>query len=385
MSSLEKRSELVVALISLIALVVIAVSGLLLAEDGHRQEEPCSYSRQDHGYCGIYLLLAKEFPRSVARNHQRLNRVFIGKPALLITTRTEWTDRELEAARSWMERGGVLVMLNPPESEQGEEIGERRAEVNTAWRGFADLPRLELPASVRWEPADTYYPLYRSSSGTEIGVKPVGRGRCVVFSDSAMLTNGQLRRYPEAGAVLVKILALYRNDARKRILWDESKPVSALDVEGKPGGKPEPILLLWYGLVDQLILVAVVYSVSRVRRLGPPVELPQAEVFTLEDYMNSLASFYRKTGSRQVVLEELYQDVRRRLIRATGCGASADDHQLAEAYGRIHGADPSALAATLQATAQAITGSEPGEKDFFALGRALDAYRKELDKYGESC
>lgn len=372
MSYSEKRTDIVVGIISLMALVILAVLGLVIAEDTQRQKTDGSYSRQDQGYCGIYLLLRNSFPKTVSRSERQVIQVFSGEPAVLITTRSSWTKQEQQAAQGWMEQGGVLVLLHPPESEQGNDAGERQAKLNPVWAGFADLPRLSVPEAKVWKAAKEDLPIYVSNIGPEVGVRAVGRGRRVVFSDATMLTNSYLLKQPEAGVALAKLVALYHGTTTKKILWDESIIVSA-EPQATPGW--------WYALLAQLVLLAIIYTVSRGRRLGPPRELSQTDTLSLEDYRNSLAGFYRKTGCRQVVLEELYQELRRRLLRATGCGAGVTDRELAEVLSKLRGIDPVPLIKTLEDAVEAMARTEPDEKRFYAIGKALDRYRKELDQY----
>ena len=367
--------EVAIGIITVVSIAVLSFSSLWLAEDHMRQEKPSLHSRAKNGYQGIYLLIKNRFPR-VVPGERSFNNLLTNERDILVTARSNWTSEESDAIRQWMDQGGVLIQITPLEEELGDYYApNREAYPHSDWAGFHDL-KLSLSDSPPLKLQNGDVAIYSSEYGPEVVVRRVGKGRRIILPAVNSLTNEQLRINPELGALFIKLLAVYEGE-KKRIIWDESFNLTQADFSLK-------IPRYIYGIILQLIILSLFFTISYGRRLGPPKSLPTGQYLTLRDYLNSLSGFYRKTGSRRLVLEELYSDLRRRLLTVTGLSPSVDDSQLASAFANIRGIDSQRLARTLNDCRHAVKQSKFNEKIFYDLGKALDEYRKELDGYGST-
>lgn len=369
-----KVQGLPLIVLTLLALGALIVSSLWLAESNKRQGLPSVYSAEDKGFFASYKLIN----RTVGRVYPwtgTLHAQFQSVPGVFITARKGWSKADLKEAEKWMRGGGIMILLSPLPEELGEEVRPPRiARVHGDWAGFQDLPSIHLGTSRGLKIQPTDFPLYSSSFGPEIVVRQVGKGRRIVFGAMNGLNNATLRKRPELGAVLAKVVALYRG--KKRIVWDESYNFPT---------QKAPLRLSWPWVLAfiQTAILGLLYVIAKGRRLGPPLALALDPPLTLRDYLVSLAGFYRRSRGRRFVLEYLFSDLRLRLLRYTGLGPSVEDTLLAEAYGRMGGDDPRLLKETMATCRRLLEGAPLDEKTFYHWGKVINAYRKELELNGK--
>lgn len=358
-------------LLTLLALSTLLVTSLWLAENSQRQGLPSIYSADDLGYVAAFKVL-KRTVRRVYSGEGPLLRQFQAEPGVIITARESWTKKEKEEAARWMERGGVLILLSPFPEERGEDRPERSATVDTAWKGFSDLPGISIKASpgLVIQPAD--HAIYASIYGSEIAVRRVGEGRRIVFGSRDWLTNAALQENPSLSAVFIKLVALYSGG--NRIVWDESFNIPVVQRRFR-------FSWAWLYAGIQLVLVGILYVFSNGRRLGPPIDIVTDSPLTLRDYLLSLADFYRRARGGRLILESLFGDLRLRLLRRTGLNPTVDDSRLVEAYHRMGGENPKRLSELLTNARRCLNGLSLDEKELFRLGKTIDGFRKELEQY----
>lgn len=371
--SQTRRGTVILTILVLAVAVATAFSVASFIENRQRQAPYSSYTSNENGFYGAYKLIDMTFPGRIHREISPLSALLRRNP-VIITARVEWSKKEQRQLEVWMQHGGVLLDLKPSENELGDYASERTAEPDPQWKGFKDIPKVPLPSGHVIKLAECQVPIYRSSFGPEIVVEQVGKGRRILFSDA--LTNEDLKRHPEAGAVFAKIVALYLR-GRTSAAWDEGYSLS-----GPPAKNPGSIPPQWFAVLEQLILLAILYCLARGWRFGAPVPLNFGGNMTLQDYLHSLAGFYFKAGARTLALEELINDLRRRLAKATGLSIGAGDERLVVAYQNIYQRDPQALRQLLQECGDAIDRQRVGERQLYHLGRMIDNFRREIDRYG---
>jgi hypothetical protein len=187
---------------------------------------------------------------------------------------------------------------------------------------------------------------------TIAAVMSVGRGRVVLLADPSLLQNAHLGRADNAAFALGAA-----GPARRDVAFLES-----YHGYGKGSGLAA-IPHRWDAALLLAAAAALVFMLSRIRRFGPPEpdarDLPPPRAA----YVDALATTLARTRDRQVALEALRTELRRRVAVRAGLGPSASDEEIGQAAARL-GLPPDQVATLTRATARG---------DELELGRALAA------------
>ncbi|HEX2953207.1 MAG TPA: hypothetical protein VHR47_04395 [Bacillota bacterium] len=372
--------------ISVVVLILLGVTAISLFENQQRQVSLSSYSVKPDGYYVTYTLLTHIFPGKVLRCNSNFTELLEKGENVVITPRTEWSDTERSLAMRWIKRGGVLILLSPMPEDLGVATTDHKTLPNPEWPGFRDLPSYHPTSSQVLKLHKDDVPLYYSKRGIKVAIRRIGQGRRVVFANS--LTNKFLVKHPEGAAILGKLVAVYLKD-HSLVLWDEGfLNILPSNNRSKSESLAEKSAIKWNSfwislfIMAQIFIVAVFYTVARGMRFGKPIILQNQTELTLRDYIRSLTGFYYRAGARSVVLEELYLDLRSRLLKIAGLNHSASNEMLVEKVSHVIPIDSKRLNVLLVEAQTALDREAISERQLYRFGRQMDQIRREIEKYG---
>ncbi len=343
---------IVAAFVALNALAAL-VSGLRPEPSG---APGSAYATQPRGAAAYAELLRRaghpvrylRAPLAEARLEARSTLVVLDAPAL--------GPAERAALGRFVRAGGRLV-AGGPHAGRGVVPGAPR------WRaGAASVVRPSAPvpetSAVRrvvsagaggFEPLEAALPALGTTPAL-LAVVRSGRGRALLLADAAPLQNRLLARADNAALGLA-----LAGPSRRAVAFAESVhgfgPQTGL--AALPGR--------WRIALGGAVLAALLWLVSRARRLGPPASRADEPAPARREHVEALALGLRRARDPEVALAPVRAAARDRVIRRAGLPAGASDATLRDAALRLgFGEDE----------ARALTG-ERGTGDALALGRAL--------------
>jgi hypothetical protein len=230
-----------------------------------------------------------------------------------------WSKDETKQVQRWVERGGVLLVMDNETDGLLEKFG---LEVDTHLKSDVTLPpqqptvflrrvrgvRFPERERIKKHPQDAVS-LFGDTRPAMVALRR-GRGMIYVLATPAVFENRTLLQADNA-RFLVQLVQYIRRDGGK-VYFNEyhqgyMQPESLWTIIGKPGQ------FAFY----QFLLTAILISYSAARRFGLPRPMPPPSRVSSE-YVTSLADLYRRAGARDAALDGVYQVFWRDLCRAAG-------------------------------------------------------------------
>jgi hypothetical protein len=185
-----------------------------------------------------------------------------------------------------------------------------------------------------------------------LSVATVGRGRVALLADPSPLQN---RLLDEAGNAALG-LALAGPPGR-RVVFAET--VHGFGEERGLAALPER----WKWTLAGLLLAAVAWVASRIRRLGPAEDERRPLPPPRRAYVDAVAAALARTRKPSVTADRVSAAVRRRVARRAGLGSDPPDSSVAAAAATLGLSDEEAAALTRPARDE--------DEDLLLAGRAL--------------
>jgi hypothetical protein len=270
--------------------------------------------------------------------------------------------RDTRALRRFAEAGGTLVAGG---EDPGSWLGQvvpgaplwQRAGATTAHplapvAEIAAVRTVTAAGAGSWRATRGALPVLGSSGRPILAVTRLGRGRVDLLADVSALQNRMLAR--DDNAALGVALA---GPAGRRVAFAES-----VHGYGEATG-PAAIPSRWKWLLGGLLLAALAFVASRVRRLGPVEAESRALPPPRRAYVDAVAAALSRTRKPAATAERLREAARKRVAQRGALGADRSPESLARAAARLGLDDEEAAALTRP--------SADSEEDLLLAGRAL--------------
>jgi len=216
--------------------------------------------------------------------------------------------------------------------------------------------------------------LFGDGSGTLALDIPVGKGRLIAVSDSQLFSNANLPR-SENALFLANVLAHYGQPGG-RVLFDEYHHGDAAGGSGETVwstlGRPLQLAMIQLGLAAAALLVLLS------GRFGPPVPLGRTAARSSSDYVQSLASLYRRAEAAPTALETLYRQFLRDVCGRLGLPPDVSLERLADVAARRGQVERAKMRGLLAACEQHLDTGKVTEAALLDLTRQMDGIRKDI-------
>jgi hypothetical protein len=337
----QRGGEILVLLALLGLLAFVGVQMLRPPADG-KEETPhrTTYSAKPTGWKALYRLVEKRGYKVTRAQNAIPFYLTQSKPSVLIVgpeysagfmQSNDWTKKEAEATKKWVESGGNLIIISGRETEltkvwefAGMSNSANKAE-KTEKEGKADLfsptqPApffdnvrfLTLPIANAITVEGSTLPLVISNNKTQKNKTQVvmftrGKGRVLWIGSSGMADNAHLDKTDNARFLDQYLRSVATTGAT--VAFDEfhqgkQTEESFWSYLGKAG----------QSVVCQLVGVVLLAGYSAALRFGLPRPLPRTSRVSAE-YVGSVADLYRRAGATDLVLTTLYDQFWRDLCR----------------------------------------------------------------------
>ncbi len=350
-----KRVAIAIGLLALVALVVDQLT------PGRSGPTSSSYATASDGlaaYADLLSLGGHPVTRvRVTPAHANLD----PRTTLVLLDPEIVVQADVAALRRFVSSGGRLIAGG---SEPGAWLSELLAD-EPSWSSQGDTqnsPLLPVPetagvSSVQsagegsWSSPQATLPVLGPADGSLATVTNIGAGRLVLLADSSPLQNRLLASGDNAAFGLAIAGA-----ARRPVVFEEgvhgygqSSGLSALPTR-------------WKWVLAGLVLAALAFVASRIRRLGPPQPAPAGGQPPRREHVEALAAALERTHKPGVAAAGVQQHARALALRRAGLPPDADGLELEQAAERL-GLEPEESAV--------ISAPSLADDDVLAAGRAL--------------
>lgn len=342
-----------IVLVAVGALVALNLLGALIdAASGGRPSGPrgSSYATSSGGVAALHDLLERS-GHPVSRLRRR------GEPdprtTVFVLDPEDLTASESRALRRFVERGGRLVASRgvlDDETPEWRTAGVRAA--RPIGSGVDGVREVKAAGKGSWRPARRWSPVLGGGGRTLLVTAAVGRGRVYLLADSSPLSNAFLAQADNAALGA----ALAGPDGR-RVAFAET-------VHGY--GQARGLAALpdrWKWVLVGLLLAALVWIASRIRRLGPVEEESRPLPPPRRAYVDAVGAALARAGRPAESAERVRVAARARVARRAGLGADPPDDRVAAAAATLGLTEEEAAALTRPA--------RDDDGDLLLAGRAL--------------
>jgi hypothetical protein len=292
------------------------------------------------------------------------------------------TAEDVEALREFVDSGGYLVTGGNTDAAAIEEItGLEPGEADAS--GGIVIPILPVAqtegiASVDTDGGEPYgdpgggLPVLGSDAGSlvilgegrgePVGEDPAtGTGQVALVSSSNPMQNGQLTFADNAQFAIDVARA---GGGNRPVLFAEN-----LAVDVTPGEGASALPRGWDAAFIGLVLAALTFVVSRVRRLGPPDGDPTPPARRRSDYIDAMARILARRGSDlPAATEPVRQAAIQGIAQRSGGRPAGDDADMLAAQAELAGVPAD--------EAEALSGPLKEPEDAIRAARALNRVRR---------
>jgi hypothetical protein len=316
-----KDRRMLLALLSLVALLLVLLAVFTPGEDPNQNPVPGSNLIGTHGAKAAFTLLEQSGYR-IQRSDQPLSDLAAqaGPDTVLILAEpfsNEQSDRD--AILTILQKGGRVLstgltggMLLP-----GTEVTFSREITFAACEAKPDgLSPLATPGSIwiipnaGWRETRPEIRTAYACAGQPVVVEyPVGKGTAVWWASSTPLENGSITRGQNLELLLNSVGP---RTANQQIFWDESLHNPIHSQWDYVKGPLWP--LLFWGSVAMALLLVLSFS----RRSGPIRPLPESPRTTPIEFLEALGALYRSTGANTTAIQIAWERFRTQAAQITG-------------------------------------------------------------------
>jgi len=281
------------------------------------------------------------------------------------------TADEFESLTRWVEGGGVAVIIDrviklkfnetAADTQWGVPMAEIHALQPTVFtRGVNRVQLSQQATSVK-----VNGPAVVAHVGNEKAVvladASIGKGRIVLLTDPYVVANNGISQADN----VVLAMNLFDGWSGGTIAFDEFHHGFGASQGGGLmayfRGTPAPWMMAQAGLIA---LVAV-YSYGR--RFGRPVPLRQERRTTNLEFVSGMANITRLARARDVAMQNIYLEFRKRLCRYSSTPSKTETPRLAAAVARRAGLDERELGRLLMQCEQVMRGRTASDGDLLDL------------------
>jgi len=359
---------------------ILLFSMHVISENMRLTAENSIYSDTPQGGKVFYLLLART-GSDVRALRKSLTSVRDENGVLIvISPSSPISDSECAHIADWVGRGGeLLVADNGPNAlyrhfgvivYPGGRDRPREIPVTLALRGGgAKSVRITSGARLKQSGGDDAEHIIFDELGTVMARRSFGKGHVTVMSAPEIYTNSGIL---EGDNALAAVNAPCLSNRNRRLIIDEyhhgfSKGKSRIDIFSLP----LKIFLL------HLLVIALLYMISRSMRFGRPIPLPPPEKREAREFVQVMARLLQRAGARKGVLSILFREMRRAAASRFGLPSDADLQALSKCISDEKKLSFDDTHAFLQKCDKAIQEGIPDDKTLIAVARRLDELGKE--------
>jgi len=342
-----------------------------------------TFNKLPSGYSGLLALAKKSgLPCRIWQSPYR--QLSEARGMLLIVSPLESLPTfEIDQILSWVAKGNDLVYLDNFEflferkltSRLGLEARDELYLDDAPITSKLDRPelahvsRLSITASTRLRGGK---PVVEDESGAILTEVKHGDGRILVGVAPSLCANRLLSSRDNWGNF--QFMVNWFRTARGEIIFDEFchgyssvKNVFAFLARG-------PLGLIFL----QLLILLLVATASACQRFGAPQAAdPQRTISNIE-FINGLASTYRRARARDLIWEMLSHAFRTKLSRSLAVSPHEPDQKLIEAWSLATGAGSKELESLLATSAEKLEGRHISDEELLELVAACDKISESL-------
>jgi hypothetical protein len=334
MSASWRTSDLTVLAIAAAGTVLLTIASFVAAPpDTQPRNDGSSFATHADG-AGAAFVLLKALGYEVERSYEPLNFVRADPERttlVLANASTRPSDQDVRALRSFLERGGRVLLTGPlghffvsglPDRVAGRASQAKRRIASLPSPVSSGVPEIEMPSASVPLPADSpFVPVYGGYGDAAVAIARVAQGTVVWWAGSAPLAN---RGLGDTGHVELLVNSLGPS-AERRIVWDEFYHGHTRSFWSYLAGTPLPAAFLHVAALSGL----AVFTFTRRRQpIRPPVVEPRTSPL---EFVDTMAGLYGRARAAHAAVAAVRSRVRRRLLEIAGLPASASDERLAEA------------------------------------------------------
>ncbi len=292
------------------------------------------------------------------------------------------SEEEIESLTRWVEGGGVVVIID-------REITLRfnEAEIDTHWGvSMADIHALQPTLftrrvqRVQLSPYATSVTVSSPSVVAHLGNDravvladaSLGKGRIVLLTDPYVVANNGISQADNA----VLAMNLFAGWSSGMIAFDEYHHGFGTSQGGGLmayfRGTPAPWMMVQAGL----IVIVAVYTYGR--RFGRPVPLRQERRTTNLEFVSGMANITRLARARDVAMQNIYFEFRKRLCRYSSMPSKIETSRLAAAVARRATLGEHELGRLLMLCEQVMRGRTVSDSELLNLVTTIREIEAEL-------
>jgi hypothetical protein len=355
-----RRNTSAIILVAAVFLAIVGLNFLFYIDAQEEQEETeatgsrSSYRSTPYGTLAFYTFLEEDgYPVT------RLERAYTdlepgdGIGTLVVIAppfRYNPTAEEFSSLRKWVERGGLLILIDReiPSLDLDDQTqvdtfaalqsGEIRPLQPTIYtRGVTRLELTMFASRLRVVgPSTTAH--FGDDNGPILADAAIGSGRVVMLTDPFVVSNNGITK-ADNFVLAVNLLA-----ARPEGLIAFDEYHHGHGSQAQLGSASSGFLSYFKGtpvpwMMAQVMLIAALAVYSKGRRFVRPVPIKRERRTTNLEFVSSMANIIRLARARDLALQNIYSEFRRKLCRYAALPSSIATPKLASAVARRAGMD----------------------------------------------
>jgi hypothetical protein len=311
-AKLINKRGLLIALGLSVFVLVIAVK--MIRDIGPNR--PTTYSVGERGYKAFYLWL-----KQMGFETERWTSSLIDLPqesALLfiISPEIPSTKKEVEALKTWVDKGGTLIIMDSPAGEYISSFG-----LNWSYVSKSKLLPKEEPLIIRPGPlteevtnikALSWFVLFSdqpevvipiaNENGGLMAVVNKGKGKIIAFSSPNIFSNAFLREKDNA-----RLAYNIVRSSRPRVVWfDEYHHGYGRTVSVGEHFRQSK----WLWPFIQLFLAFILFWALKSRRFGSPRPVINEKSRSSMEFISAMANLFKQTENRHYILETILKRIK---------------------------------------------------------------------------
>lgn len=378
-----------ILVVAVVFVVVVALNFLFYIDSRDEDEENevtgsrSSYRATRYGTLAFYTLLEESgylvtrLERPYGELDDEIGTLVVIAPPIAHNPTAEEFDRLTE----WVERGGLLILIDReisigfgPDTRLETFFAPQSAEIHAVQpsvytRGVDAVEVTGFAARVR---VDSKYSTvhFADKSGAVVADAMVGAGRVVTVTDPFVVSNTGISRADN----LVLALNLLVNRPAGLIAFDEYH--HGHGTHGMMGAASGGFMSYFRGtpvpwIMGQIALIGVLAVFTKGRRFVRPVPLRGERRTTNLEFVSSMANVIRLARARDLAMENVYTEFRRKLCRYSLAPSRLPTPALSAAAARRMQVDERELRLLLMRCEKVAQGTSVSDSDLLKLVREI--------------
>lgn len=371
----------------LVALLVVCIPGVIISANFKESVDryvpealpmPSTFNKRPSGYSGLFELLQKVGlkPARWQSPYRDLLKNNVKGTLVIIDPFESPSSADLATIREWVDKGNDLVYADVFTYGVGEKFLKQfdLAPISKSFKNKLIAVNENIPERAHAEQlvlsGETVLDGGNAVVGTDreaaIAVVKSGDGRCLVSTMPAICANTHIAdpKYRENFQFMVNWLS----HSNQPLLFDERcHGFSSSD---------NAMLVLLRGplglLALQLIIILSIAMLSLNQRFGLPLRVSRGRKISNLEFIDGLASTYRRARARDTVWAMLFSPFKARLCKTLGVSPHQSNAEIAAGYAESIGGSAQSCVGFLDASDEALARRNISEAELRSLMERCD-------------